>query len=87
MRDDIMTRFLKPVGFYRSKKKIIESAGQNQDRQVEVYAAPLSINDEDGQDRVKAPYGADKYNRPVQIKNKYNPTNRFRMNHNVLPTA
>jgi hypothetical protein len=60
VRDDIMTRFLKPVGFYSSKKKIIQSAGQNQDRQVEVYAAPRLINDEDGQDRVKAPYGADK---------------------------
>jgi FAD/FMN-containing dehydrogenase len=54
---------------------------------VEVYAAPRSINDEDGQDRVKAACGAAKYERLVQIKNKYDPANRFRMNQNVVPTA
>ena len=42
---------------------------------------------DDGQDRVKAAYGADKYDRHVQIKNKYGPANRFRMNQHVVPTA
>jgi hypothetical protein len=45
------------------------------------------LSNDDGQDRVKAAYGADKYDRLVQIKNKYDPANRFRMNQNVVPTA
>jgi FAD/FMN-containing dehydrogenase len=45
------------------------------------------LSNDDGQDRVKAAYGAEKYDRLVQIKNKYDPANRFRMNQNVVPTA
>jgi FAD/FMN-containing dehydrogenase len=42
---------------------------------------------DEGQDRVKASYGADKYDRLVALKNKYDPTNFFRLNQNIEPTV
>jgi hypothetical protein len=36
---------------------------------------------------VKASYGADKYDRLVALKNKYDPTNFFRLNQNIEPTV
>jgi FAD/FMN-containing dehydrogenase len=46
------------------------------------------VNDlgEEGEDRVKAAYGTN-YERLVAVKNKYDPTNFFRVNHNIKPTA
>ena len=41
---------------------------------------------DEGEERVCAPYGA-KYPRLVALKNKYDPTNLFRMNQNVRPTV
>ncbi|GEO04209.1 oxidoreductase [Adhaeribacter aerolatus] len=41
---------------------------------------------EEGQDRVKATYG-DNYNRLVEIKNKYDPDNLFRVNQNIIPAS
>jgi hypothetical protein len=41
---------------------------------------------EEGEDRVKATYG-DNYQRLVDIKNKYDPGNLFRVNQNIQPTA
>ena len=41
----------------------------------------------EGQDRVRASYGADKYDRLVALKNKYDPTNFFRVNQNIEPTV
>jgi FAD/FMN-containing dehydrogenase len=41
---------------------------------------------EEGEDRVKATY-RDNYKRLVTIKNKYDPTNLFRMNQNIKPTV
>jgi FAD/FMN-containing dehydrogenase len=41
---------------------------------------------EEGEDRVKEAYGAN-YERLVALKNKYDPTNLFRLNQNVRPTV
>jgi FAD/FMN-containing dehydrogenase len=41
---------------------------------------------EEGEDRVKAAYGRN-YERLVALKNKYDPTNFFRRNQNIKPTA
>ena len=38
-------------------------------------------------DRVRAAFGADKYNKLVEIKRKYDPTNLFRMNQNIPPNT
>jgi FAD/FMN-containing dehydrogenase len=42
--------------------------------------------DDEGQERVKATY-RDNYERLVAVKNKYDPTNLFRINQNIKPTA
>jgi FAD/FMN-containing dehydrogenase len=46
------------------------------------------VNDlgEEGEDRVRASYGAN-YERLVALKNKYDPTNFFRLNANITPTV
>jgi FAD/FMN-containing dehydrogenase len=41
----------------------------------------------EGEDRVRAAYGGEKYERLVALKNKYDPTNLFRVNQNIKPTA
>jgi FAD/FMN-containing dehydrogenase len=41
---------------------------------------------EEGEERVKAAYGAN-YDRLLSLKNKYDPTNLFRLNQNIKPTA
>ena len=38
-------------------------------------------------DRVRASYPPDTYRRLVELKNKYDPTNLFRLNQNIAPTA
>ena len=40
---------------------------------------------QEGQDRVRAAYGAAKYERLRTLKRKYDPTNFFRMNQNIVP--
>jgi FAD/FMN-containing dehydrogenase len=45
----------------------------------------MDIRDE--ADRIKAAYGAEKYERLVALKNKYDPTNLFRLNKNIKPTV
>ena len=39
---------------------------------------------EEGEDRIRATYG-DNYDRLVAIKQKYDPTNLFRVNQNINP--
>ncbi len=41
----------------------------------------------EGEDRIKAAYGPAKYERLVALKNKYDPTNLFRLNQNIKPTV
>jgi FAD/FMN-containing dehydrogenase len=52
-------------------------------------AGHISINfvSEAGTDRVRAAFGDDVYTRLVALKDKYDPTNLFRLNQNVVPTA
>lgn len=43
------------------------------------------LSDDDGEDRVRAAYGATKFERLVQLKRKYDPQNLFQMNKNIKP--
>ncbi len=49
-----------------------------------VYSNFLTADE--GEERVRAAYGAS-YDRLVALKNTYDPTNLFRMNHNIRPTV
>ena len=41
---------------------------------------------DEGEDRVRAAYGPN-YQKLVALKNKYDPTNLFRLNQNIRPTV
>jgi FAD/FMN-containing dehydrogenase len=45
------------------------------------------LSDDDGEDRVRAAYGATKFERLVQLKSKYDPQNLFQMNKNITPVS
>ncbi len=45
------------------------------------------LTEDEGEDRTRAAYGAAKYDRLVALKTKYDPTNLFRLNQNIKPTA
>ena len=40
---------------------------------------------EEGEERIKEAYGAEKYARLKALKRKYDPTNFFRLNQNINP--
>ena len=52
-----------------------------------VYVNYLGPEAEEGADRTKAAYGPAKYERLVALKNRYDPTNLFRLNQNIRPTV
>ena len=49
--------------------------------------AYLNFLGDEGAERVRAAYGAAKYDRLVALKNRYDPTNFFRFNQNIAPTT
>ena len=51
-----------------------------------VYVNSLEDADEEGEQRVREAYGPN-YERLVALKNKYDPTNFFRLNANIQPTV
>jgi FAD/FMN-containing dehydrogenase len=48
---------------------------------------PLNFVMDEGQERIQSTYGADKYRRLVELKDRYDPDNLFRMNQNVRPSG
>jgi FAD/FMN-containing dehydrogenase len=46
----------------------------------------LNFLDEEGDDTIRAAFG-ENYRRLVEVKNKYDPTNFFRLNQNIKPTV
>jgi hypothetical protein len=47
----------------------------------------VNFLEDEGQDRVRAAYGAAKYERLVQLKRRYGPDNFFRLNQNIDPSG
>jgi hypothetical protein len=52
-----------------------------------VYVNYLGREADEGAERIKAAYGPEKYQRLLALKNKYDPTNLFRLNQNISPVA
>ena len=52
-----------------------------------VYVNYLGQEADEGAERIKTAYGSEKYERLVALKDKYDPTNLFRMNQNIKPSA
>ena len=52
-----------------------------------VYVNYLGQEADEGADRIKAAYGPEKYQQLVALKDKYDPTNLFRLNQNIKPTG
>jgi thioredoxin reductase len=52
-----------------------------------VYVNYLGREADEGTERIKAAYGPEKYQRLLALKNKYDPTNLFRLNQNIRPVA
>jgi len=50
-----------------------------------VYVNYLGQEADEGVERVKSAYGPQKYARLVALKQKYDPTNLFRLNQNIRP--
>jgi FAD/FMN-containing dehydrogenase len=50
-----------------------------------VYVNYLGREADEGAERVRAAYGAEKYQRLLALKEKYDPTNLFRLNQNIRP--
>jgi len=47
----------------------------------------LNFTSDEGDDRVRSAYGEEKYARLVALKDRYDPTNLFRLNQNIKPSG
>jgi FAD/FMN-containing dehydrogenase len=47
----------------------------------------LNFEPDEGEERVRAGYGAEKYARLVELKDKWDPENLFRVNQNIKPSG
>jgi FAD/FMN-containing dehydrogenase len=47
----------------------------------------LNYTSDEGTDRVRSTYGAERYERLVALKDKYDPANLFALNQNIRPSA
>lgn len=56
---------------------------------TQAFAKGVYVNflSQEGEDRIKEAYTSDVWNRLVEIKNKWDPENRFHMNQNIKPTV
>jgi FAD/FMN-containing dehydrogenase len=63
-----------------SSRNPLESAGR-----APTFAG--NPTQDEGAERVKSAYGPEKYARLVALKQKYDPTNLFRLNQNIKPSA
>jgi hypothetical protein len=52
-----------------------------------VYVNYLGGERDEGAERVRAAYGAEKFQRLLALKEKYDPKNLFRLNQNIRPTT
>lgn len=52
-----------------------------------VYVNYLGHENDEGTKRIKAAYGPEKYKQLVALKDKYDPTNLFRLNQNIRPVV
>lgn len=59
-------------------------------QEMEPFTIPgisLNFTSDQAEDKVKASFGPEKYERLVTVKDKYDPMNLFRLNQNVKPTS
>ena len=68
---------------YSQPRRPNENRAKEEELSTDVYVNHLAYDDEE---RVKAAYGVN-YERLVALKDKYDPTNFFRMNQNIKPNA
>ena len=56
---------------------------------LQPYSAGVYVNflGDEGQDRIRAAYSEDKFQRLVALKNQYDPRNFFRLNQNIEPSV
>ncbi len=55
---------------------------------IQPFASGVYVNflGDEGDDRARAAYSTAKYDKLVALKNKYDPTNFFRVNQNIKPS-
>ena len=47
----------------------------------------LNFTSDEGEERVRSTYGPERFDRLVALKDRYDPTNMFRLNQNIPPSS